>query len=187
MVKASVRSGKVGPTAEKLVYSGLLTQLMHDHLSCGRRDSRSVSQVVHDPDGLPLDRRPGKGWARQDLAWKGAYLTWCRQHPSATLHDRDAMRMEFKQKFHVLEAFSVFPRNMVQKAELSFLFFLSVVCLLCGEGYSENSIFDVTTPPRLLLGRAVIVCICLLCFCPSIAIYICFKMTGRCVFSFREP
>ena len=138
MVKASVRSGKVGPTAEKLVYSGLLTQLMHDHLSCGRRDSRSVSQVVHDPDGLPLDRRPGKGWARQDLAWKGAYLTWCRQHPSATLHDRDAMRMEFKQNFHVLEAFSVFPREMVQKVELSFLFFLSVVCLLFWGGVQRK-------------------------------------------------
>ena len=115
MVKASVRSGKAGPTAEKLVYSGLLTQLMHDHKSCGRRDSRSVSQAVRDPDGLPLDRRPGQVRKRPDQAWKGAYLTWCRQHPSASLEDKEAMQVELQQKFPVLEASSVFLKNMVHQ------------------------------------------------------------------------
>ena len=115
MVKASVRSGKAGPTAEKLVYSGLLTQLMHDHLSCGRRDPRSVSQVVRDPDGLPLDRRASTTWVRPESSWRGAYLTWCRQHPSASVEDKKAMQVEFKQKFHVLEASSVFLKNMVHQ------------------------------------------------------------------------
>jgi hypothetical protein len=84
-IKASVPPGKAkGPVAERLIYMGLLSDLMRAHLASGKPDCRSATYGLK-ASGVALDVAPPPCRTRSDTSWVLEQLAaWKVANPEST-------------------------------------------------------------------------------------------------------